>query len=63
MDIPILVILSSLCCSLATLDIYQNENLFAKAATIAPYWQDALQSLKDISCIIDIRTIGLIAGD
>ena len=48
--------------ALATLDIYQNEDLFAKAATIAPYWQEALQSLKDISCIIDIRTIGLIAG-
>ncbi len=48
--------------ALATLDIYQNEKLFEKAATIAPYWQDALQSLKGISSIIDIRTIGLIAG-
>jgi beta-alanine--pyruvate transaminase len=48
--------------ALATLDIYQNEMLFEKAATIAPYWQDALQSLKGISSIIDIRTIGLIAG-
>jgi beta-alanine--pyruvate transaminase len=48
--------------ALATLDIYQNEMLFEKAAAIAPYWQDALQSLKGISSIIDIRTIGLIAG-
>jgi beta-alanine--pyruvate transaminase len=48
--------------ALATLDIYQNERLFEKAAAIAPYWQDALQSLKGISSIIDIRTIGLIAG-
>ncbi len=48
--------------ALATLDIYQNEQLFEKAATIAPYWQDAIQSLKGISSIIDIRTIGLIAG-
>ena len=48
--------------ALATLDIYQNENLFDKVTNIAPYWQDALQSLKDINCIIDIRTIGLIAG-
>jgi beta-alanine--pyruvate transaminase len=48
--------------ALATLDIYQNERLFDKAAAIAPYWQDALQSLKGISSIIDIRTIGLIAG-
>ncbi len=48
--------------ALATLDIYQNEQLFEKAAAIAPYWQDAIQSLKGISSIIDIRTIGLIAG-
>ncbi len=48
--------------ALATLEIYQNEQLFEKAAAIAPYWQDAIQSLKGISSIIDIRTIGLIAG-
>lgn len=48
--------------ALATLEIYQEEQLFDRAATIAPYWQSALQSLKGIPSIIDIRTIGLIGG-
>lgn len=48
--------------SLATLDIYKKEDLFGRAGSLAPYWQDALHSLKGRRHIIDIRNLGLMAG-
>ncbi len=48
--------------ALATLDIYENEKLFERAAGLAEYWQAAMQSLRSVSCVIDIRSIGLVAG-
>jgi len=48
--------------ALATLDIYEKEGLLTRAAGMSQYWEEALHSLKGISSIIDIRTIGLIAG-
>ena len=47
---------------LATLDIYQHENLFDKALELADYWQEAAHSLADCEQVIDIRNYGLIAG-
>jgi beta-alanine--pyruvate transaminase len=47
---------------LATLDVYQNEELFERAAALAPYWEDAVHSLRGLPHVIDIRTIGLVAG-
>jgi beta-alanine--pyruvate transaminase len=47
---------------LATLDIYQREGLFQRAKEIAPYWQEAVHSLKDAPHVIDIRNYGLTAG-
>jgi beta-alanine--pyruvate transaminase len=47
---------------LATLDIYEKEALFDRAASLAPIWEDALHSLKGLPHIIDIRNIGLMAG-
>ena len=48
--------------ALATLDTYQEEGLFQRAADLAPYWEETLHSLRDAPHVIDIRTIGLIAG-
>lgn len=48
--------------ALATLEIYQRENLFQKAIELERYWQDALFSLQDLPNVIDIRTVGLVAG-
>lgn len=48
--------------ALATLDIYQRENLFQKAIELEGYWQDALFSLRELPNVIDIRTVGLVAG-
>jgi beta-alanine--pyruvate transaminase len=47
---------------LATLDLYRDEQLFARAAELAPSWQEAVHSLRDEPHVIDIRTIGLVAG-
>ena len=47
---------------LATLETYQEEDLFARAAAIEPYWQDAIHSLADARHVIDIRNLGIIAG-
>jgi beta-alanine--pyruvate transaminase len=48
--------------ALATLELYENERLFDRAAELAPYWEDAVHSLKDGKNVIDIRNIGLVAG-
>lgn len=47
---------------LATLDIYQEEGLLRRAASISEKWQSAIHSLRDLPNVIDIRTVGLIAG-
>jgi beta-alanine--pyruvate transaminase len=48
--------------ALATLDIYKEEGLFERAAELAPYWQDAVHSLKDEPHVVDLRDLGLVAG-
>ncbi len=48
--------------ALATLDLYRDEGLFARAAELAPYWEDAAHSLKGRPHVIDIRNLGLVAG-
>ena len=47
---------------IATLDTYQEDGLFERVGELAPYWEDALHSLKDAPHVIDIRNIGLIGA-
>ena len=47
---------------LATLETYREEDLFTRAADMAPYWEEALHSLRDCRHVIDIRNIGLIGA-
>ncbi|QND50534.1 aspartate aminotransferase family protein (plasmid) [Phyllobacterium sp. 628] len=47
---------------LATLEVYEEEGLLTRAADVAEHWQDAIHSLKGLANVIDIRTIGLVAG-
>lgn len=47
---------------LATLDIYAEEGLLTRAAELAEDWQEAIHSLKSAKNVIDIRTLGLVAG-
>ena len=47
---------------LATLDVYENEGLFAKARKLEPIWADAVHSLKGLPNVADIRTIGMVGA-
>jgi beta-alanine--pyruvate transaminase len=46
----------------ATLDLYAEEGLFARAQKLAPVLQDGLHSLKGTPGITDIRNIGLMGA-
>lgn len=48
--------------ALATMEVYKDLDLFARAASLESYWADAAHSLKGLNNVIDIRTIGLISG-
>ncbi len=48
--------------ALASLDIYQREGLFQRAKELAPFWQEAVHSLKGLPHVIDIRNYGLAAA-
>ncbi len=48
--------------ALATLDVYAEEELLTRGASMAEYWQDAIHSLRDCPHVIDIRNIGLIGA-
>ena len=46
----------------ATLDVYEEDNLFARTRELAPYFEQAVHSLREMPNVIDIRNIGLVAG-
>jgi beta-alanine--pyruvate transaminase len=48
--------------ALATLEIYEEEGIFAHAASLANYWENAVHSLKGLPYVIDVRNLGLVAG-
>ncbi len=47
---------------LATLDIYEGEGLFDRAAEMSPYFLDAVFALSEVPAVTDIRGYGLMAG-
>jgi beta-alanine--pyruvate transaminase len=47
---------------LAALDLYRDEDLFARAKDIEPKWADAAMSLKGLPNVLDIRQVGLTAA-
>jgi beta-alanine--pyruvate transaminase len=48
--------------ALAAMDVYEQEELFGRAAELAPYFEDAVHGLRQRHHVIDIRNIGLVAG-
>jgi beta-alanine--pyruvate transaminase len=48
--------------SIATLEVYKEEGLLTRAAELAPYWEEAMHSLKGLPHVIDVRNIGLIGA-
>jgi beta-alanine--pyruvate transaminase len=47
---------------LATLDVYRDENLFERARALEPAFANAAMSLRGLPGVLDIRTVGLVAG-
>ena len=48
--------------ALGALETYRDEELFTRATELAPYWEDALHSLRGLPHVIDIRNFGLIGA-
>ena len=46
----------------ATLQLYDDEALFARAAAMAPSWSAAVHTLQDAPFVVDVRSLGLVAG-
>jgi beta-alanine--pyruvate transaminase len=46
----------------AALDLYEKEALFARARELAPYFEEAVHSLREMPHVIDIRNLGMVAG-
>jgi beta-alanine--pyruvate transaminase len=47
---------------LATLQLYKDEDLFARAARMAPVFEREIHGLKGAPHVVDIRNIGLVGG-
>jgi len=52
----------ALAAALATLDVYREEDLFGRAARLAPVFEEAVHGLRDAPHVADIRNIGLMAA-
>lgn len=48
--------------SIATLEVFKEQGILENARALQPYWEDAVHSLRGLPHVIDIRTIGLVAG-
>jgi beta-alanine--pyruvate transaminase len=47
---------------LATLEVYREEGLFARARELSPYWEERAHALHGAPHVIDIRNLGLMAA-
>jgi beta-alanine--pyruvate transaminase len=48
--------------AIATLDVYEEERLFARAASLSGHFADAAHALAGAPHVIDVRNLGLVAG-
>jgi beta-alanine--pyruvate transaminase len=48
--------------ALATLELYKQEGIFERARALEGKFADAMLSLKELPNVVDIRTVGMIAG-
>jgi len=47
---------------IATLEVFKEQGILEHARAMQPYWEDAVHSLRGLPHVIDIRTVGLVAG-
>jgi beta-alanine--pyruvate transaminase len=46
----------------ATMDVYKEEQLFERAASMSSHFEDAAHSLKGLPYVKDVRNLGLVCG-
>jgi beta-alanine--pyruvate transaminase len=46
----------------AAMRVYEEEDVFSRAAALAPYLEDAVHSLRGSPNVVDVRNIGLMSG-
>ena len=44
------------------MDLYVAEGLFARAAELAPHWEERAHALRGLPNVVDIRNYGLVCG-
>ena len=47
---------------LAVQEIFEKEDIFKRAKELSPYFQKGIFSLKDLDCVENIRSYGMMAG-
>ena len=47
---------------IATLDVYEEEGLLTRAASIEKHWEDGAHALKGAPHVVDVRNCGLMAA-
>ncbi len=47
---------------IATMEVFKEQEIFERANAMAPYWQEAIHSLKGLPHIVDIRNCGLMGA-
>ncbi|HEX8788613.1 MAG TPA: aspartate aminotransferase family protein [Telluria sp.] len=47
---------------IATLQVFKEQNILEHARSLQPYWEDAVHALRGLPHVVDIRSIGLVAG-
>jgi beta-alanine--pyruvate transaminase len=53
---------ASCAAGLATLDIYEKENLFQRGADLSEYFLDSVYAFQDLEAVTDVRGYGMLAG-
>ncbi len=48
--------------ALATLDLHEREGLLTRGSELAPHFEDALHSLKELPLVTDIRNVGMMGA-
>ena len=52
----------SVAAALAVQEIFEKEDIFKRAKEMSPYFQKGIFSLKDLDCVENIRSYGMMAG-
>ncbi len=53
---------ASCAAGLAMMDIFRDEKLIERAAAMSAQFIDAMHSLQDIASVVDVRSVGMMAG-